>query len=264
MELKAFDTVTQSVGAALEELGFRRDAEEKNGKDGRTVTFVSDGIAYSILYRENKKRFELRSCETEDEKPDNQWKTVSMWLFDPETDTAAEAQSIAADFTETIRGPQITPAKAKKKKKKEDDSNVDPLFFFNRFVGVFPELKDEINAEKEAYGDVRAVTFARSRLLPKLEALCADPSESERLGRCCTLLSDLYVSGDMDVRSLITIVILNGISSGEALERMKPLFGEELQKGFAAARKIRGKKIKPEKKKKRKVITADTLNEMRR
>lgn len=265
MELKAFDTIAGSVGAALEEQGFHKAAEEKNGKDGRTVSFVGDGTAYGILYRDDKKRFELRSCEAEDDKPDGKWKTLSMWLFDPETDTASEAQSIAADFTESVTGPKNVPAlKAKKKKKKEDDTNVDPLFFFNRFVGVFPELKDEITAEKEAYGNVRAVTFARKSLLPKINALCADPSEGERLGRCCTLLSDMYVSGDMDVRSVITIVILNGISDRDALEKMKPLFGEELQKGCAAARKIRGKVFKPEKKKKQRAFTADTLNEMRR
>jgi hypothetical protein len=265
MELKAFDTVAGNVGAALEELGFRRDAEEKNEKDGRTATFVGDDIAYSVLYRDDKKRFELRSCETEDGKPDGKWKTVSMWLFDPETDTASEAQSIAADFTDSIRGPQNVPAvKTKKKKKKEDETNVDPPFFFNRFVGVFPELKDEINAERETYGNIRSVAFARDRLLPKIEALCADPTGGDRLERCSTLLSDLYVSGDMDVRSLITIVILNGISGRESLEKMKPFFGEELQKGQAAAQKIRGKTFKPEKKKKQKAFTAETLNDMKR
>lgn len=265
MELKAFDTVAGSVGAALAEQGFQKAAENKNGKDGRQVTFVGDGTAYQIRYLDEKKRFELRSCDTEDGKPDEKWKTISMWLFDPETDTASEAQSIASDFTESVACPKNVPAlKAKKKKKKEDDTNVDPLFFFNRFVAVFPELKDEISAEKEAYGTVRAVTFARTKLLPKINALCANPAEGERLARCCTLLSDMYVSGDMDVRSVITIVILNGISQDGALEKMKPLFGEELQKGCAAARKIKGKVFKPEKKKKQRAFTADTLNEMRR
>lgn len=265
MEIKAFDAVAGKVGAALEELGFRRTAEDKNGKDGRTVTFVGDGIAYGILFREDKKRFELRSCETEDGEPDNKWKTISMWLFDPETDTASQAQSIAADFTESISGPKNVPAvKAKKKKKKDDDTNVDPLFFFNRFVGVFPELKEEINAEKEAFGDVRAVTFARQHLLPKINALFADPSAGDRQERTCTLLSDMYVSGDMDVRSMITIVILNGISDESSLEKMKSHFGEELQKGQAAAHKIKGKTVKPEKKKKQKKFMADTLNEMKR
>lgn len=261
MELKAFDTVAQSVGTALEELGYRKTEE---GKEGRSVTFVSDGAAYSILYRQEKKRFELRSCDAKDGKPDGKWKDVSLWLFDPETDTDSDAQSIAADFTETIRGPQnLAVPKAKKKKKKEDDTNVDPLFFFNRFVGVFPELKDEIGTEKDTYGDVRAVFFARNHLLPKIKALCADPSEKERVEHCGTLLSDMYVSGDMDVRSVITIVILNGLPE-DALERMRPLFGEDLQKGCKAALKIKGKKFKPEKKKKSRAFTADTLNEMRR
>ncbi len=37
-------------------------------------------------------------------------------------------------------------------------------------------------------------------------------TDSDAISRCCTLLNEMYVSGDMDVRSIITIVILNGLS----------------------------------------------------
>jgi hypothetical protein len=70
----------------------------------------------------------------------------------------------------------------------------------------------------------------------------------------------------MDVRSIITIVILNGIESKTAIEGMKECFSEDLMKGFKAARKMKGKVVKPEvpKKKKERKFMADTLNEMRR
>jgi hypothetical protein len=73
----------------------------------------------------------------------------------------------------------------------------------------------------------------------------------------------MYVSGDLDVRSIITIVLLNGLSE-RAVEALKPNFSQELAKAHKSALKMKGKKVKPEKKKKRSQIMAATLNEMDR
>ncbi|MCI1982812.1 MAG: hypothetical protein LKJ45_06575 [Oscillospiraceae bacterium] len=265
MDQKAFHLVVEKVGAVLQESGFQPAADSPREKDGQSALFIGSQSAYSILYRENRKRFELRTCGLEDGKPDGKWDSVSMWLYDPETDSIEQVQSIIEDFNETIVGPQQINAvvRTKKKKRKDDDNNVDPQFFFNRFVSVFPELKDEITAEKAAYSGIRAVSFARSHLLPRLEALFSAGAEKDLITKTCGLLSSMYVSGDMDVRSVITIVLLNGLSD-RAIEVIKPLFSEELAKGYKAGLKMKGKKVKPEKRKKSQSIMAATLNEMER
>jgi hypothetical protein len=261
MDQKAFEIVAGGVETALSGRGYRRTEGEAQ-KNGHEVLFLGKGNAYSVLYQEKEKRFSLRTCDMDGEKPDGKWKSLAMWLYDPATDTPAQAQSIANDFMETLTGPKQTAAvKTRRKRKKDDDSNVDPLFFFNRFVGVFPELKDELNAEKSMYGDVRAVTFAREKLLPKINALVNNPAEKSRIARCCQLLNDMYVSGDMDVRSIITIVILNGIDGESAVETVRSQLSEELQKSYKAALKFKGKKVKPEKKKKKKKFIADILQQ---
>jgi hypothetical protein len=264
LEQNAFDLVTKKVGEVLEAQGYSPLPGQKPEEGVQSVVFAGEDSAYSILYRAEQKRFELKKCDMTDDGPSGKWKSLSVWLFDPETDTPQQAQSIVEDFTETVAGPKKTAvarSAAKKKRRKDDDSNVDPIFFFNRFVGVFPELKDELSAERETYGDVRAVTFAREKLLPKLEALCSAGTDSNAISRSCTLLNEMYVSGDLDVRALITIVILNGLSDA-ALEVLKPLFTPEMAKGYKSGRKMKGKKVKPEKKKKRSKIMAETLNEM--
>lgn len=262
MEQKAFNMVAEKVGAALQEQGYQSAKDQRQEEDGQSVLFTGEEIAYSILYHESKKRFVLRTCDMKDGMPDEKWKSVSMWLFDPETDSAEQAQSIIDDFIDTVQGPrQAAVVRNKKKRRKDDDNNVDPVFFFNRFVGVFPELKDEIAEEKAAYGDVRAVTFAREKLLPKIDALCSEGFDKDAISRCCGLLNDMYVSGDIDVRSIITIVILNGVSEN-AVVNLKPNFNEELAKGYKSGLKMKGKKVKPEKKKKRQSFMARTLNEM--
>lgn len=259
MDQKAFDLIVGKVGEALAGQGF-----SANGRDGRSALFTGENTAYSVFFNEDKKRFELRTCDMDDEKPDEKWKSISIWLFDPEDSGLSEAESIANDFVETIQGPKrLAEVKTKKKRKKDDDSNVDPVFFYNRFIGVFPELRDELNQEKATYGDVRAVGFAREKLLPKIDALCSQAAQQEQIKRCCDLLNDQYVAGDMDVRSIITIVLLNGLSE-TALGNMKPLFSDELKKSHVSAMKLKGKKIKPEKKKKQKKFVADNLNTLRR
>ena len=259
MEQKAFDLIAGKAEAAFGELGYRRLEAGGGEKDGKTAVFVGEDAACGLLYAQEKKRVSLRVCGLEDGGPDGNWKSLSTWLYDPETDSAAQAQEIVDDFAETLAGPKRKSAlPARKKRKKDDENNVDPLFFFNRFAGVFPELKDELVSEKEAYGGVRVVTFARERLLPRLDGLLADPSEKNRAARCAGLLSDLYVSGDMDVRSIITIVLLNGLG-GAAVETLRPLLGKELAKAFEAGLKMKGKKVKPEKKKKKKKFMATTL-----
>lgn len=263
MDQKAFELVAGKTGEVLDARGYRCTGKPRQEEEGLSSVYVGDANAYEILYRDSQKRFELRSAGVADGVPDGKWKTLSMWLYDPETDTPAQVQSIAEDFLETIQGPrQAAVIRSQKKKKKDEDTN-DPLFFYNRFVGVFPELKAEIADEKAAYGGIRAVAFGREHLLPRLEALCASGTDSDAVSRACSLLSDLYVSGDMNVRSVITIVLLNGLSD-TAIANLKPGFGEELAKGYKSGAKMRGKRVKPEKQKKSEKIMARTLNEMDR
>ncbi len=264
MEQKAFDLIAEKVGAALNAQGFSPMGTLQE-ETGRAALFTGESAAYSILYNQDKKRFELRTCDVDDGEPDGKWKSISIWLFDPESDSTSEAESIVNDFVETIQGPKRVAALATKKKRKKDEENTsDPVFFFNRFVGVFPELRDELNEERAQYGDVRAVNFARRSLTPKIEALCTQTTRQEQIKRCCDLLNDMYIAGDMDVRSIITMVILNGIENQTAIDNMKPLFSDDLRKGHVSALKLKGKVIKPEKKKKEKKFVADNLNTLKR
>ncbi len=265
MEQKAFDLILSKFGAALQERGFAK-AERKQGKEGPRAVFLGKETAFCVLYQEKKRRFELYRCGVSGSKADENWTRLSMWLFDPEEGEAGQAGDIADDFIETACGPQQTVTAvrpARKKHRKEDNGNVDTLFFLNRFAGVFPDMKDELAEERALYGSVRAVTFTRSRLVPRIEALSSSGGDKDSLARCGRLLSELYVNGDMDVRSLVTMVVLNGLSGGAA-EELKPFFNEELAKGYKAGKKMKGKKVKPEKKKKSQKYMAETLNEMDR
>ena len=79
--------------------------------------------------------------------------------------------------------------------------------------------------------------------------------ELEKLG---VLLSRQYGNGDIDTRSIITIVIINSLEK-EDYEKLYEYFDEKLQKYSKGARRYKGKTVKPEKVKKKKSFMADTL-----
>ena len=88
------------------------------------------------------------------------WRSLSLWLYDEREGTRADMESILNDFVEVVQGPKRVAVVQQKRRGKDGERTVDPLFFMNRLVNIFPELKDELNQEKIAYGQVRYVTLS--------------------------------------------------------------------------------------------------------
>ena len=77
--------------------------------------------------------------------------------------------------------------------------------------------------------------------------------------KLCSLLDDMYKDGDLDTRSIVTVGLLNSVSDS-AFGVFSQRVGEELQKNLKYTRRLKGKKIKPEKKKKKKKVVAKPLD----
>lgn len=264
---KALELIAEKVGQALKEQGFERQSEPLQEESGTAVLFTSENVAYSVLYETSAKRFLLRTAAMTEKGPDSEWKSLSTWMYDAANGSdLSDADSIASDFIETIQGPKRIEAvqQSKKKRKKDEEYNVDPVFFFNRMVNIFPELKEELAQERIEYGKIRSVTFARAHLLPKMEHLAKSYPGSDPYNKMCSLLNDMYQNGDMDVRSILTMVLLNGFQDEKLVDSMSEQFSDDLKKGWKFGRKYKGKKVKPEKKKKRVQYTAENLNELKR
>lgn len=260
METKAFDLITAKLEEALAQQEFVRQKVEVKEEKGMVALYTAESIAYSVLYDTEKKRFDLRTCGMEESGPDNKWKSIAVWLFDPQVDTERDAESIANDFVETVQGPQRKAiAKSAKKKKKDEENNVDPLFFMNRLVAFLPGLKEEIRNEKESYETFRGVTFTKEKVLPQLQFQLKQGMTEAQMKKLGNVMSDCYASGDLDVRGIITYVILNSLE-GRSAEQLKEYLSDELKVAWKHSLKLKDKKIKPEKKKKPKKIMAETLN----
>lgn len=254
----ALDIITGKVDGVLLDKGFEKHpvADTANEK----TTLYTGNVAYSVVYYYDKKRIVLRSCSMTDGEPDNNWKTIATWLYDEEVDGAREAENIGDDFAETITGPrQLAVQKKRSRKNENGEQNSDPLFFANRMIAYFPELRDEVAYEKAHYVDFRGITFAEQKILPLFIDYVNHEGE-KNLAKLSKALNDLYEAGDLDVKGIITYILLNGIDDDAKFESLTAEFVKENKKVANAARKLRGKKIRPEKPKKPKKFMAEALN----
>lgn len=262
---EAFEHICSRVQEVIEPQGFKK-LNVSNAQDDEIVSlYANDAIAYSVIYYKDKQRMVLESCAMTEDGPDNEWKSLATWMFDPEVNDKKDANSIANDFIATMSTPARQKAQRQQKKKKRDeDGNVDPVFLFKRLVTVFPDLKEEIFNEEDCYYPFRSVTFAKESVVPKVNMLLSlkDKQAITKLG---AILNAQYKNGDMDCRSVITIVILNGIEGEQNEETMNAELDEDLSKAWRHAKRYRGKNVKPEKPKKESKFKkyAQNLNETR-
>lgn len=262
MQNKEFRLIADKVKDALASQEIEEQKVTNDNDSEKVALFTNDNIAYSIVYYFDKQHILMRSCTMTEEGPDNEWRTLATWMFNPDTDGTKEAESIANDFVDAVSSAaaikRIKTTKTKKKKS-EDEGNADPIFLAKRFVALFPEIKEEIKNEDEYYFPFRGVTFTKTYIVPKINDLLARGSKSE-IEKLCHILSTQYSNGDADTRSIVTIVILNSIDESK-WDEINGQLSEELQKAWKGARKFKGKKVKPEKPKKKKKTMVQRLSE---
>lgn len=256
---KAFDLIVEKVDEELKKTGYAKQKVASQDENEIVALFTGQNLAYSVVYYKTKQQMVLRSCTMTEEGPDNEWKTLATWLYDDSVATVKDAESIANDFIEGVSGSiAIKRAKqVKQKKKKDDDGNADPKFLAKRFVTFFPELKDEIKNEEDCYFPFRGATFAKEQIAPKVANYIKSATKAE-IEKMVNVFNLQYNNGDVDTRSIITIVILNSLSK-ESFNAMNEFFDEDLKKAANAARKYKDKTVKPEKPKKKNMSKASTL-----
>ena len=258
MDLKAFELIQDGLYQELAKQGFS-EPQPVEDPAGRMVMYVLDDVAYGLLYDSKNQRFELRSTTFKEKDKPGSWRSLSLWLFDEKEGTRADAESILNDFLEVVQGPKRVAVVQQKRRGKDGERTVDPLFFVNRLVNIFPELKDELNQEKIVYGQVRYVTFVKAHVAARCQDLAKKYPDSDPMKKLCSLLDDMYKTGDLDTRSVVTMALLNELDDG-AFQIFTERVGEDLKKDLKFVRKLKGKKIKPERKKKQKKVVAKPLS----
>ncbi|MBR1481952.1 MAG: hypothetical protein IJ598_03170 [Ruminococcus sp.] len=256
---KAFEYISGKVEEELLKSGFEKQKVASEASGDLVSLFTGENVAYSVVYVSDRQQMVLRSSPMTDDGPANDWKTLATWLYDDETSTQKDAESIANDFLEGVSGAAaIKRAKqVRQKKKKSDDGNADPKFLAKRFVAYFPELKDEIKNEEDCYYPFRGATFAKEHIAPRV-ADYLRTANSKEIEKLAGVFNTQYNNGDVDTRSIITIVILNSLDD-TAFSKLCEELNEDTQKAAVAARKYKGKTVAPEKPPKKRTSRASSL-----
>lgn len=259
---QAFSIIENKLFEELEKQNFASSMTYKDDL-GKGIVFKSENSAYGVTFADKKSSFILRSAALDEDGLPGDWTQLSMWLFDEDGATKGDMESIANDFLEVVQGPKriatIKNTTKKRKKKGDDENNIDPVFFFNRLVGVFPELKSDMNQEKITYGEIRVATFTRNVVAPKIENLGKQRPNSEEFKKVKTLIVDMYKEGDGDLRGIISHGIFCGINDEAVLKNLSEDYDEQFMKIYKCAVKLKGKKIKPEKEKLSSKVVAASL-----
>ena len=121
---KAFEIISSKVEKALTARGFARVGVTNVDSSEIVSLFTSEAVAYSVVYYKRKKHMVLETCAMTDDGPDNDWKTLSTWMFDPERDTEKEAES--------IRPPRAKRPCAAQKRRRKTTRAMQTLCFFQR------------------------------------------------------------------------------------------------------------------------------------
>ena len=122
---KAFQIITKKVEDVLVPKGYTK--QDVAQSDNEITALYTGDNAYSVVYYTEKMRVVLRTCGMNEDEPDNAWKTIATWLFDPDADSDREAENIGEDFAETIRGPKLVRSKRKTAKTEK----ITPTRFFS-------------------------------------------------------------------------------------------------------------------------------------
>ncbi len=187
---------------------------------------------------------------------------LQSYFFEPTGDSAAdirEACSVANEFAETFGGPvalDVIPEASKKLSKKERESDENSaVYFVNRIPGVLPECREPLLMHKEYFGLLLPNKFCEEVVNSAVARLLSDKSRKSQAESFFDFINKMYDSGDMDVKSIITMTILNSITGEERMEYVDSLLSDNLKKSWKSARKFIGKEVKPEKESKYKQMS---------
>ena len=202
---------------------------------GKEIIFRNKDRQYTIRYDiENQviSLFDLDCIKEEDKF----CKSISSWYFSQEKMTSKDSDDICNDFLEIMVNKKKDTKIVKKTSGKEEE-NVGVIFFMNRLASIFPNIKEKIMIEKENNQNFRVVKFLNDEILPEIHKLFSNKKDN-KIEKFFKLLENMYKNGDLDVRCIISMGILNNIDD-EEMKNINKYLSEDFKKVMKASFKYK-------------------------
>lgn len=244
-----FDAVTTKFVENLN--SFQIVSSEQSGKNEAAV-FTNGKINAKIVYSPDVNRFYLFRGELNCS--DDDYTEIQSYFFEPSEDETLdlrEAASVANEFSDTLGGnisAAAVPAASRKSSKKEkENDDASAVYFVNRIPNVLPECREPLLQHKEHYEMLLPNKFCDEVVTAAVTKMLGDKSKKTKVEEFFKFLESMYNSGDMDVKSIITMTILNSITGEERIEYVESFLSADFKKAWRMARRYIGKEVKPEK-----------------
>lgn len=217
----AFELIKARVAGVLKEQNFQLKSDEiVDEQDGsRYALFTTEKRAVGIVWDAKKKRYVLQISTVTDGEVDESWRTLALWLFDPENQNDQDAKSIANDFEDSLvqLNPKNAPAKREPTTNKKSKITMDG--FVQNFVKLYPQYQDELNAHVEHYGQLLPDTFIDEVVAEYMMSMLTQ-RKNAFIKKLFEFLNNHYNNGDDNVRSAIMVTLFRHLLDNEEAERL--------------------------------------------
>lgn len=230
---------------------FNLVSSEENGSSEIAV-FTDGKMNAKLLYAPDTKRFYLFKGELGC--ADDEYVELQSYFFEVSGDSDAdirEASSVANEFSETLGGnlsaPAVPTASRKMSKKERDTDEASAIYFVNRIPNVLPECREPLLQHKEHYEMLLPNQFCAEVVTAAVDKMLSDKKAKKKTEEFFSFVDKMYALGGLDVKSIITMTILNSITGEQRIAQVEEYISPELAKAWRMARRYIGKEVKPEK-----------------
>lgn len=236
-----------------------------------TAVFTNGKMNAKLLYAPDAKRFYLFKGE-----PgclDDEYVELQSYFFETSDDSNAdlrEAASVANEFSETLAGnlsaPSVPAASRKMGKKERETDEASAIYFVNRIPNLLPECREPLLQHKEHYEMLLPNQFCAEVVTAAVDKMLGEKKSKNKAQEFFAFIDKMYALGSLDVKSIITMTILNSITGEQRIAQIEEYISPELAKAWRMARRYIGKEVKPEKESKyqqmSKAYRSDLQNQM--
>ncbi|MBQ7688385.1 MAG: hypothetical protein IJT27_04115 [Clostridia bacterium] len=113
----------------------------------------------------------------------------------------------------------------------------DPITLASKLAGMFPELKDDIKENMDAYGEFLCEDFFVNHANEKVMGVIRE-NNPQRMKKLFNILGEIYEDGTNEVQSLIAVTVLGPINNEPTIiQRILPYLSDTMLEPVLAANK---------------------------
>ncbi len=285
----ALSLIIKGIEPTLKEYEFTVDYPE--GVRPPELPVSVNGNKSSIMYRGEKGRIKIElensklalyCAKADSDAPDDDMPRASLSLLDLETFNEKDIKYICGEYLETFEKNFASktansnvkiPKTVSRTQAKSGALSYDANTFGNRFVTIYPELRDEYKNNIALYGEFLAEDFFVNHG-NKLVIETIRENNKIKMRKLFNLLNDIYEDGTNDTQSLVAVTVLGSTlaENPELLEIAEPHFSDTmrepvleivkyLSKSKGARARLKNPPVYKPKKKKSKGVFASMLGQ---